>query len=243
MRNYHIYAIPPAVRRWFSAQSMENAAVSIPFLAVGNIWTHTSWIQLNDLEDMSNLAGSPFTAGYKTYERAYNYMRAYKFKSCWDISFISSSGTIGPDTFHVMTMPSTSTTSPFNAIFGVAPTPYFVVDMIRRNPLTTYKKIVVNKNTDRTLCRIKSKTFSLKTLLGITPAFEFNASGVPTDPYSCLTSGAPSAGVFMHLLIIRELQSATGPQYSMTHMMQKNCKVIFFGRKSFSESGVADAQL
>ena len=242
-KRYHIYRVPSSMTQWFSAQSMEAGALAIPFLNALNYWSHTSWVQLNDLTDMSLLASSPFTAGYKTMQRVYDYMRAYKFKCVFDISFLSSSTTIGPDYFYLCTCPAYGTANPFDVILGPQPRSEFLVETLRKNPLCTLRKVTVNKNDGGNRQKIASASFSLKDLIGVNPAIEINATGVPTDPYSCSTSGTPAGGIFMHLLVLRELQSTTGPQYTITYNVQKNVKVLFFRRTRISVNSGADASV
>lgn len=233
---------------WFSAQSMPQGSTPQVFTDPGAVQFYQYQLneRLNDMLDASTQISTPFVAGFKTAQRLYQYYRPYKFKCKFMIDWLSTSTAIGTEYFDIFTTVSLDINPPWNLIFGSdsAISSTYAVEASRKNPLVRHRSVSVNKNDIRhTRTIMRTPNFSLKTLLGIVPAFTFNAGGVPSDSFSSGVFSTASAGVYAHLLILRKQQAAGAPVYSVLITCQKNTKCILFGRNNISSSSGADANV
>lgn len=233
---------------WFSAQSMPGGSAPLTFSDPGAVQFYQLQLntRLNDMLDASEPLSTPFVAGFKTAQRLYEYYRPYKFKCKFMIDWLSTTSAIGTEYWDIFTTVSLDASPPWNLIFGSssAISSTYAVEAARKNPLVRHKAWACNKNDIRkTRTVISTPTFSLKTLLGITPSFVFNATGDPTDVYSSSTFSAPTAGVYAHLLILRKQQTAGAPVYSVIITCQKNAKCVLFRRNNISSASGADANV
>lgn len=227
------------MKRWHSFQDMPFGSAPVPFVTnAANTWSYWNATRVNDLPDPSPNLSDPYIAGFETMQRLYSFYRPYKFKCRFLLDF--TSGTAAQDFFHVFTMPSLSASNPFTPMFTPSIDVRYIVEAARKNPLISYKRILVNTQTPRVRFVARCRTVSLKSLLGVNPAFTISSTGIPSDGFTSLTTVAPIAVVYYHLFVVREFTTTSPTGYSMVVTRQFNTKSLFFGRKQIDmDSGEA----
>lgn len=204
-----------------------------PFLNnAANVWAFETSARVNDIVNPSSQTGDVYMTGRLTYERLYQYMRPYKFKSRWILDMTATGTATGSDFFHVFTIPTISASSPWQLLFGSLLEIRYILSVARKNRLMTYKRIQVNRNTTNSRFVIKGRPVSLKTLLGVNPAFQVNALGSPSDAWSCPVTGTPTGPVYYHLLIVREFTSTSGPVYAVVPSHNYNVKMLYWAPRN-----------
>lgn len=236
MKYYHNIIQPRSTTVWFSYQDMPQGSGPVSFSNnAANVWSFSSAARVNDIYNPSNASGDAYVAGYPTYKRLYQYMRPYKFRSMWCLDFTAVGTSIGTDFMHVFTIPTITATAPWDTLFTLALDVRYMVAVARKNRLMSYKRIRLNKNTstgDRHY--IKSKSVSLKTLLGVNPAINISSVGLPADSWSTTTNGTPAGMVYYHLLVVREFTSASAPTYQCIVTHNYNTKMLFWSPTNFT---------
>lgn len=228
------------MKRWHSFQDMPFGSAPVTFTPnAANVWSYYNIVRVNDLPDPSPQLSDPYVAGFETMQRLYSFYRPYKFKCRFLLDF-TCANTAAQDFFHVFVVPTLGVTNPFTTMFTSATDVRYIVEAARKNPLITYKRIMVNLQTTRVRTVISGRTISLKSLIGVNPAYTLNGAGIPSDSYTSLTTVAPVAVVSYHLLVVREFTTTSPSSYSMVITRQFNTKSLFFGRKQIDmDSGEA----
>lgn len=236
MKYYHNIVQPRSTTVWFSYQEMPLGSAPVSFTNnAANVWSFTAATRVNDIFNPSANAGDAFVSGYPTYKRLYKYMRPYKFRAMWCLDFTAIGSSIGTDYMHVFTIPSIESVPPWDTLFTTALDVRYMLAVARKNRLMSYKRIRLNKNhAEGDRYYIKSKSVSLKTLLGVVPAFQITSLGLPSDSWSTVTNGTPAASVYYHLLCVREFTSTSGPTYQCVISVNYNTKMLFWGPTNFS---------
>lgn len=233
---------PYATAVWLQYQDMPSGSSPILFANnAANVWSCESAARVNDIVNPSTAAGDAYMTGRLTYQRLYQYMRPYKFKSRWVLDFIGSGTSLGTDYFHVFTIPTLSASSPWQTLFTIALDVRYMVTVARKNRYMTYKRFKVNKSDNNSRCVITSKTVSLKSLLGVNPAFQVNQLGQIIDSWSTTVTGTPAGSIYFHILVCREFTSTSAPQHAVVFNHNYNTKVLYWQQRTYNvDDGASD---
>lgn len=214
-----------------------------PFTQVGVLGTYQlqGYLRVNNLYDPSAMTGNPYSVGFSTYRRLYDYYRPYKFKAQFKLNFVTTGTGRYTDYYYICAYPTLGSTAPWDDLFSISRDMRYALQTARGNRFLVVKRVTASTMKVKNVITLNCPAVSLVDLIGVNPAIVVGSTGVPSDVYSSVTTGSPTAGVYWHYLVVTA--TAYVPNFSCEVQDSYSAKTLFYTRAEITQAVTADEQV
>lgn len=230
-----------SLKRWVNWVSA--TAVDAPFtqISTSGYYSIEGYKRVNNLYDPTSATGNPYSVGFSTYRRLYEYYRPYKFKNVFKFFFSTSGTARETDYYYLCAFPTLGSTSPWTDLFGGLRDMRYALQTARANRFLVVKRISASTMKTRNVITLKCPTVTLKDLAGMNPAITIGSTGIPSDTYTAATTAAPTATVYWWYMIVTA--TAYVPNFAVEVTASFAAKTLFFQRSPVTIAVTADEQV